>query len=176
MRHRQVGSSLDAPTTDNDGIPDPEFSVVDFADVINFSRFLRPPEKKPFGPDELAGEGLFASVGCVSCHVPEIPSSVGPLGAYTDLLLHDMGPVLADGLSQGVPQFSTISPLTVENEFRTQPLWGVSLHGPWLHDGRADTLQEAIALHGGEAEGIKLAYLALTTAQQQQLIKFLEAL
>ncbi|MFN0057803.1 MAG: di-heme oxidoredictase family protein [Planctomycetota bacterium] len=176
MRHRQVATSLDSPTVDNDGVPDPEISVADFADIINFSRFMRPPEKKTFGPDEIAGEILFDQIGCTKCHVPEIPSSVGPLGAYTDLLLHDMGPVLSDGLAMGIPMFSSTSPLSTENEFRTQPLWGVSMHGPWLHNGMADTLQDAITLHGGEAESIKLAYLGLTAPEQLQVIRFLEAL
>ncbi|MCA8961871.1 MAG: hypothetical protein KDC38_15205 [Planctomycetes bacterium] len=172
----QVSSSLDDPTTDTDASPDPEMSVEDLADLITFCRFLRPPTKKPFGPDEIAGEQLFDSIGCALCHVPSIASSVGTLEAYTDLLLHDMGAANADGLSMGVPQFSTITPPTTENEFRTQPLWGVSMHAPYLHDGGADTLFDAINRHGGEAEGSRQAYLALPAADQEAIIKFLEAL
>ena len=55
-----------------------------------------------------------------------------------------MGEDLADGIKAGFAE---------GNEFRTQPLWGVGLHPPFLHDGRADTLQEAIEWHGGEAQG-----------------------
>ncbi|MEM7261575.1 MAG: di-heme oxidoredictase family protein, partial [Planctomycetota bacterium] len=173
---RQVSSTLDDPTTDNDGIPDPEMSVEDLTDLIIFCRFIRPPHKKEFGADELAGEALFDSIGCTSCHMPTIESTVGPLEAYTDLLLHDLGPANADGISQGIPEFSQIDPFTTESEFRTQPLWGVSMHAPYMHDGSADTLLDAILAHGGEATNIRLEFEALTPTQQEQVIKFLEAL
>lgn len=172
----QIGADFDSPTIDNDAAPDPEISVQDFGDIIAFNRFVAPPEPAIFGPDELAGETLFEQINCVGCHVPTLPSSVGPLNAYTDLLLHDLGPGLADGISQGVPQFSTIAGFTVENEFRTQPLWGVSLHGPWLHDGSAGTMEEAILMHGGEAQTSRDAFDALTPLEREQVIKFLEAL
>lgn len=172
----QIGTDPDASTTDSDGVPDPEMPHQDMMDLVNFNRFLAPPKPLPFGPDEIEGEQIFADIGCVKCHIPELPSSRGPVRAYTDLLLHDLGPDLADGISQGSPQASVLAPNTTDQEFRTQPLWGVRLHGPWLHDGRADTLDEAILYHSGEAEGIKQAYQALTADDQQKLIKFLEAL
>lgn len=172
----QVGSGFDDPTTDNDGVTDPEISVDDFADIIAFSRFLAPPRPKPFTPEAENGEVLFDTLGCVKCHVPTLNSSMGPLNAYTDLLIHDMGPDLADGISMGFPQGSSLAPFTTHNEFRTQPLWGVSNTAPYLHDGRAGTLQEAIEAHGGEAEAIKNAYLALPQDDQNDIIEFLEAL
>ncbi len=173
---RQVSSSLDDPTTDSDGIPDPEVSVEDMIDLINFCRFIRPPEKKPFGPEEIAGEAVFESLNCNACHVESIPSSVGTLEAYTDLLLHDLGPANADGISMGVAQFMTAGSTSTESEFRTQPLWGVSMHGPYMHDGGADTLTDAILRHGGEAQTITDEFIALPALDKENLIKFLEAL
>jgi len=172
----QVGASYDESTIDGDSVADPEISVVDFGDIVIFSQFVAPSPTGEMGPEEQLGEEIFADLGCVKCHVPEIESAYGPLAAYTDLLLHDMGPELADGISMGMPQFSPISPNTTGSEWRTQPLWGVRLHGPWLHDGRADTLHEAIILHGGEAESIRQAYEALPAADQEAVIRFLEAL
>lgn len=172
----QVGAGFDTPTFDNDGAPDPEISVADFGDIIAFNRFVAPPPRLTFGPDEQAGDVLFDQMNCDSCHHPTIDSSVGQLGAYTDLLLHNMGPDLADGISMGMPQFSTLEAFHTGQEFRTQPLWGVRLHGPWLHDGRADSLNDAIILHGGEATAARDAYLGLTPLEQDAVIKFLEAL
>jgi CxxC motif-containing protein (DUF1111 family) len=173
----QASSNPDDPTIDNDAVPDPELSTSDLGDLIAFSRFLAPVgQVRPFSEAAVRGEVLFEGLGCVKCHIPSLPSSRGPVAAYTDLLLHDMGPDLADGLSQGSPQASLTSPPTTENEFRTQPLWGVSLHAPFLHDGRAETLAEAISLHAGEAQAIRDAYVALTADEQADLIEFLEHL
>ena len=172
----QVAVSFDLPTTDDDGIPDPEMSVADLEDIVNFCKFVRPPRKKEFSADAEAGETLFEDIGCTSCHIPSLASSGGDVEAYTDLLLHDMGPDLADSIHMGVPQFSIFEGLTTENEFRTQPLWGASEHAPFLHDGRADTLATAIEMHGGEAEDARDAYLDLTDEEKNQLIEFLEAL
>lgn len=173
---KQITVEFDEPKTDSDGVPDPEIPPSDMADLITFNIFLRPPHPQPFGPDEIAGEQLFSDVGCDKCHRPELPSAVGPLGAYSDLLLHDLGPDLADGISMGSPQLSIIAPNHTANEFRTQPLWGVSMSGPWLHDGRADSLEEAILWHAGEAAGVIADYEALTADEKENLIKFLEAL
>ena len=62
------------------------------------------------------------------------------------------------------------------NEFRTQPLWGVAASRPYLHDGRADTLDAAIRWHGGEAQRAHDAYVALSDAERAQVIAFLESL
>ena len=66
-----------------------------WGNLIAFTRFLAPPEKKPFNVAAKRGEAHFAQLGCVKCHIPSLPSSRGPVEAYTDLLLHDMGPALA---------------------------------------------------------------------------------
>jgi CxxC motif-containing protein (DUF1111 family) len=172
----QVTSSPDDPITDLDSVPDPEVGTADLGDIIAFQRFLAPPPPSPHSAASLRGEILFASLGCVKCHIPTLSSTRGDLTAYTDLLIHDMGAGLADGISLGTPQVSAIDPVTTENEFRTQPLWGVSLHAPYLHDGRADTLLEAVILHGGEAATIRDAFLSLSVSDQDDVVRFLEVL
>ncbi|MFT5051848.1 MAG: CxxC motif-containing protein (DUF1111 family) [Chlamydiales bacterium] len=172
----QATGGVDDPTTDDDGVPDPEMSHDDLGDLIAFTRFLAPPRKKLFFAAERRGEALFDSIGCVKCHIPNLPSSRGTVDAYTDLLLHDMGLMLADGLTFGVPQSSPSSSTGTPREFRTQPLWGVSMHAPYLHDGRAETLDSAIVQHRGEANSIRNAYIALTDDEKADMIAFLEAL
>lgn len=174
--NRQVSGNPNEPFTDNDGIPDPEISEQDLVDLVNFSRFLAPPQPRPFGEAEIRGEEQFTTLGCAKCHVPTLPSERGPVNAYTDLLLHDMGDDLADGMAQGTPQQSSLQDQTSHREFRTAPLWGVSFHAPFLHDGRAATLRDAIEQHAGEAASIRDAFLALPVQDQADVIAFLEAL
>lgn len=160
-------SALDEPTVDDDGIEDPEISNDDQRDLLIFSTYVGAPTPTPMSERNEAstnGQANFESIGCTDCHLPSLPSKIGALPAYTDLLLHDMGTELADGIAAG---FATGS------EFRTQPLWGVGLHPPYLHDGRADTIQEAIEWHGGEAQGSVDQWLALTEEEQQDLLTFL---
>ena len=172
----QVAGGQESPTVDADGVPDPEISTTDFADIIAFNKFLAPPRRLIDTPASLRGELLFDQIGCTSCHLPTIDSSVGPLAAYTDLLIHDMGTELADNISMGLPQPSTLSGFTTGSEFRTQPLWGVRMSAPYLHDGRADTLDDAIRLHGGEGQASRDAYLSLTQPERDDIIAFLEVL
>lgn len=174
----QVSTDPNAPTTDNDGIADPEFAHDDLGDLIAFTRFLAPPEPiTPLSAAATRGETLFETIGCAKCHVPELATSrFGSARAFTDLLLHEMGEDLADNLAFGRPQASTLSLPVTTKEFRTQPLWGVSMHGPFLHDGRAETLREAIELHGGEATASRDAFLALDAVSQADVIEFLEHL
>ena len=170
------GDFMDTRFVDGDDAPDPEISNQDLGDLIAFTRFLAPPRPKPFNDAARRGEALFESIGCVKCHIPTLPSLRGDVHAFTDLLLHDMGDDMADGMALGEPQGSTIDDPTSHREFRTQPLWGVSMHAPFLHDGRAETLLEAIEMHGGEAEAIRDAFLALTPEERADLITFLEHL
>lgn len=173
----QGGSGADDDTTDNDGVPDPEISSFDLTDLIAFTRFLAPPQPKEFDASAQVGQLVFDGIGCTACHIPELPTTrFGGARAYTDLLLHEMGPALSDGMSFGVPQFSTLSATTSIHEFRTQPLWGVSNNAPYLHDGRAETLHDAIALHGGEAQASRDAYMGLGSTLKNNLISFLEHL
>ncbi len=130
----------------------------------------------------LQGEQLFASASCVKCHTPTLTTSAHhpmtelrsqTIHPYTDLLLHDMGPGLADNMGEGAASGS---------EWRTAPLWnigltaGVSGGEGYLHDGRARTLEEAILWHGGEAEASKEAFRNLSAADRAALIKFLKSL
>lgn len=206
-----------------------------------------PQVLKPKDPDKFKaverGYEVFKTVGCAVCHV----ETVGPAqGVYSDLLLHDMGPALADPLparptyvvveqrqipseatleQEGVivqtkivpaaPQYygggsgfstlptetlyktsrgyTTVSqdssnrrlatrtkyepvPTNLTQEWRTPPLWGLADSGPYLHDGRAASVVEAIALHGGEAEPTMKRFLALSTADRMAMLEFLNCL
>ena len=118
------------------------------------------------------GAALFASTGCAACHAPEMPAKGGgTVSIYSDLLLHDMGPGLDDGVGEpGVASF----------EWRTAPLVSLGFRtGPdrrFLHDGRAGTLDEAIRAHGGEAKAAKTRYEALLAADRAALVAYLETL
>ena len=139
----------------------------------------RPIEEVPAddaGKDQIhRGKGLFNSVGCAACHVPTVGSVQG---IYSDLLLHRMGPDLDSGGSQSygfVPNGSPES-TPLSDEWRTPPLWGVADSGPYLHDGRAKTLEEAIRLHGGQAKASSGNFAALPRDQQVDLVRFLKSL
>ncbi|MGJ8726520.1 MAG: di-heme oxidoredictase family protein [Roseibacillus sp.] len=130
----------------------------------------------------LAGEQIFGTAGCASCHTPTHTTSAfhpmtelrnQTIHPYTDLLIHDMGPGLADNMGEENASGS---------EWRTPPLWnigltaGVSGGEAYLHDGRARTLEEAILWHGGEAETSKENFRTLPAADRAALIKFLQSL
>lgn len=172
----QGSATPNAPTRDNDGVPDPEIARQDLGDLIAFTRFLAPPQPKPFDEKARRGEARFEQIGCAKCHIPELPSSRGPVRAFTDLLLHNMGEELADGIPFGTPQASAIDPDHTAFEFRTSPLWGVSHFPPYLHDGRARTIDEAIRMHGGEALAARQAYEGLAAEQREDLLTFLRHL
>jgi len=128
------------------------------------------------------GAELFDAAGCAACHRPSF-TTAGDAAAphlskrtifpYTDLLVHDMGDALADGVAAG---------LASGREWRTAPLWGMNrLAGEdgrlaLLHDGRARSVAEAILWHGGEAEGARRAFVALSRAERQRLIRFVLSL
>jgi len=129
-----------------------------------------------------AGKLLFVSTGCGKCHTPQLQTGTSPIAAlsgktfapYTDLLLHDMGAGLDDGYTEGSAKTS---------EWRTPPLWGLGLSkisqgGKYflLHDGRAQSIEEAILLHGGEGNSSKTKFQQLTQEEKNNLLKFLESL
>jgi len=128
------------------------------------------------------GEELFETVGCANCHAAKFETSAlhpfaelraQSIRPYTDLLLHDMGPGLADTLAEGDATYL---------EWRTPPLWGIgftagiSRSEGYLHDGRARTLSEAILWHGGEGEPSKVAFTALPQADKNALLTFVKSL
>ncbi|HWE35949.1 MAG TPA: di-heme oxidoredictase family protein [Isosphaeraceae bacterium] len=120
-----------------------------------------------------AGRDAFDAVGCATCHSP----ALGPVeGIYSDLLLHDMGDDLRDGASYyGTPEDQSPG-LATPAEWRTPPLWGLRDSGPYLHDGSVDTIEAAVALHGGEAESSTRRYFELKPEKKHQLEMFLMSL
>jgi CxxC motif-containing protein (DUF1111 family) len=111
---------------------------------------------------------VFQNTGCASCHQPSLPGPGGTRAVlYSDLLVHDMGPDLADGLTQGSATGS---------EFRTMTLVAMAERLRFLHDGRANTLADAILAHGGQASSSKTAFEGLSAADRDALIAFLGCL
>lgn len=157
----------DEPNFDDDGVPDPELSEQDLFDLVSFSMLLGAPKPEPLTAETRRGKTLFEKANCSGCHVETLEGPGGKVPLYSDLLLHDMGDELADGVEMGV---------ATGREFRTQPLWGVVATGPYLHDGRADTLEDAIRMHGGEAELSRDSYLAMSDAERADLLAFLASL
>ncbi|MBK84356.1 MAG: di-heme oxidoredictase family protein [Pseudomonadota bacterium] len=144
------------------------------------------------------GEALFSQMNCASCHTPSMTTGENhpmqelrnqDIRPYSDFLLHDMGPALADGIVENEAEGSM---------WRTQPLWGLGLlaytqetaeemagpnikHGEltrarYLHDGRAKTITEAILWHGGEAEASRTQFEGLTESDREDLLAFLRSL
>ena len=157
----------DEPTVDLDDVPDPELAESDLFDLLSFVLLLAAPEPDEPTPQTERGRGVFERIGCEGCHLPALRGPRGLIPAYTDLLLHDMGDELADGFPMEAAS---------GREFRTQPLWGIGAVAPYLHDGRAATLDDAIRWHGGEAASSNEAYAALSAGEQADLIAFLESL
>jgi len=157
----------DESTFDQDGAADPELSDSELFDLVSFAMLLAAPEPDGPSPATERGSAAFRKAGCDKCHLSSLRSPRGPIPAYTDLLVHDMGDHLADGFPMGEAS---------GREFRTQPLWGVAASSPYLHDGRADTIDDAIRWHGGEAAAMRDAYLALPSEERDDLLAFLESL
>jgi CxxC motif-containing protein (DUF1111 family) len=141
----------------------------------------RPVERLPehsFAREQAeAGRRLFKGVGCADCHTPDLGDVEG---IYSDLLLHRMGQPLVGGGSYGEPPPSLpdVSPGEgpKPDEWRTPPLWGVADSAPYLHDGRAATLEAAIQLHGGQATRAAQRFERLSAGEQAQLVAFLKTL
>ncbi len=166
VAHAQVPEPKDR-ITDFDGVPDPEIRFAELKSLIFFQEHLAAPRRGSITPSVQTGEGVFRSSGCTACHAASLATPLGLIHPYTDLLIHDMGPDLADGI---------VMAQAAGNELRTQPLWGLCRHAPFLHDGRADTVSEAILAHGGEAEASRQRYIDLTPKEREALHRFLESL
>lgn len=160
----------------------PELSDDDLDATAFYSVGLAVPAMRGVDdPDVITGAGLFEAIGCASCHTPRhrtgddaVPGIARQdIWPYTDLLLHDLGPGLADGRAELEAGGS---------EWRTPPLWGLGLHrtvngNAWLlHDGRARSPEEAVLWHGGEAAASRDAYVHLDADQRAQLLTFLDGL
>jgi CxxC motif-containing protein (DUF1111 family) len=141
----------------------------------------QPREIVPDSPDEarhaVSGKKLFSSIGCAECHTPDVGEAKG---IYSDLLLHRMGSTLVGGGTYGDPPPEL--PNFVEgggpqpSEWRTPPLWGVADSAPYLHDGRAATLEEAVKLHAGQAAKSSEKFAELSSMQREELVTFLNTL
>ena len=161
----------------------PELSETLLGHVVFYSRTLAVPARRNWQqPDIRRGAQLFDKAQCGACHTPTLRTGAVPglpdlsqqvIHPYTDLLLHDMGPALADGRAD----FEATG-----SEWRTPPLWGVGLvqtvnrHTCFLHDGRARNLAEAILWHGGEADVSKEYFRRLPRADREALLQFLRSL
>jgi len=166
-----AGDPLPAGT---DPAPEPEIGArgLELADA--FVRLLAPPTPLKQSREARRGRDVFAQVGCTGCHIPTLRTGDNPIpalshkevGAYTDLLLHDMGPQLADIC------FGLAKP----SEFRTEALMGVRLATKFLHDGRAKTPEQAIEMHGGEGMRSRDLFEALPAADRAALLAFLKTL
>jgi CxxC motif-containing protein (DUF1111 family) len=147
--------------------------------LVDYVRNLPPPASLAApGPGghtvaEIAeGRRVFQSIGCATCHAPDL----GPArGIYSDLLLHDMGERLSDPGDYYADDAD--SPGAAKRaEWRTPPLWGFRDSGPYLHDGRAQDLEQAVALHGGQGAASSQRFRLLTPLQLSQVKAFLDSL
>jgi len=168
--------SVDSLPAGADPAPDPEEDQATVDAITDYLRFLGvPPRNMPTDPSELArvavGEERFTEVGCALCHIPTLMTGESEVAAlshkaaplYSDLLLHDMGPASANLCS------AAASP----SEFRTELLMGVGVRNVFMHDGKAPTVWDAIAQHGGEAEASVRAFNALPELERHALVAFL---
>jgi len=142
----------------------------------------RPEERMPDDPvvrDQAeAGKKLFSTVGCADCHKANVGSVEG---IYSDLLLHSMGRELqASGSYNQPPQRNPDGEppddVPAADEWRTPPLWGVADSAPYMHDGRAATLEQAIEAHGGQGTHAASQFTKLSPNAKTQLVAFLKTL
>ncbi len=149
--------------------------------VFYSSTLAVPPRRNVENLDVIEGGKLFAKVSCTSCHTPSFRTGAAPIQAlanqeiypFTDLLLHDMG----EGLADNRQDFEANG-----REWKTRALWGIGLtkvinpRAGFLHDGRANTIEEAILWHDGEAKFSKNKFVNLSQADRTKLIQFINSL
>jgi CxxC motif-containing protein (DUF1111 family) len=159
-----------------------------------FMRLLDQPKSAPFTASAQRGRQIFEDIGCDGCHTPTMHTKAGDLGTFvpqlrdvdvnlfSDVLLHNMGARLADNVIQG-----NAGP----DMFRTAPLWGIGQRLFFLHDGRSNTLDDAILQHysaatpangrnpaygPSEANQVILKFGDLHAQSQQDVLNFLRRL
>jgi len=174
------GTPEDATNFDQDGVNLPS----DIELFTIFMRFLDQPRPGPATASTVHGQQVFTQIGCALCHTPSFTTGQSSVTAlsnvtvnlFSDLLLHHMGPRLADGVSQGAAG---------GDEFRTAPLWGLGQRIFFLHDGRTNDLVKVILTHqslgngqstDSEANGVVDSFKRLTVQDQQDLLNFLRSL
>lgn len=142
--------------------------------IADFMTMLAPPARGPVTEAVQRGEEVFHALGCATCHRPSLTTGDHPIRAlarvtfqpYSDFLLHDMGR-LGDGIAQGAAGAA---------EMRTAPLWGLANETRFLHDGSADSVEEAITRHAGQAREARQRFTALATDARDALLAFLGSL
>ena len=154
-----------ALVSDADGVSDPELSDAELADLAFFMRKLAAPQRGgSTSPQVVRGEQVFHLLRCDKCHIPELAGLNGDVPLYSDLLLHNVMPADYRGMAEpGAPA----------GYFRTAPLWGVGKTAPYMHDGRAETLRDAIEAHQGEASASAAGFAASPDAEREALLAFL---
>jgi CxxC motif-containing protein (DUF1111 family) len=142
--------------------------------LTNFMTLLAAPPRAAQNRDTDDGESTFDRIGCTACHVATLHSGSSPIAAldrktyhpYSDFLLHDMG-ALGDDLEMGN---------STGKEMRTAPLWGLRFITTYLHDGRANTLDQAILAHDGEARPARDRFANLNATVKAKVMAFLNSL
>jgi RNA polymerase sigma factor (sigma-70 family) len=161
-------------------------ALVEYVSSLPAPVAIKPADQK-HSAQVKAGEVTFKSIGCTACHMPKLGDVDG---IYSDLLLHDMGPQLADAdaytvfvgdrsQAEGLPvagRDRADRGAASVREWRTPPLWGIRDSGPYLHDGRAATIAQAILLHAGQGTAAARRYAELSPRRKQQIDAFLLSL
>jgi CxxC motif-containing protein (DUF1111 family) len=158
----------------SDPAADPEIGEEALGLTDAFVRLLAPVASLELTKQARDGRNLFAKINCTGCHVPSLKTGENPVAAlrfrevaaYSDFLLHDMGPELADICRPGA----------APAEFRTQPLMGLRLLPHFMHDGRALTVTDAIQAHGGEAARSRDQFSSLSDQEKAAIVAFLNSL
>jgi CxxC motif-containing protein (DUF1111 family) len=167
-----------------------ELANDDFARLVSYMRLIAVPGQRDRDAAAVrAGEQIFQTIGCAQCHVSDTVTGVShpfselraqSIKPYTDLLLHDLGPDLADASERAAPLSASDPPSA--SEWRTPPLWGTGLlssingHTGLLHDGRAANVLEAVLWHGGEAQATRDRVTKLSAADRAALVEFVMSL
>jgi hypothetical protein len=191
--HPNDVTRTDPNDDNNESFFNPDHILPDWFQFVQFMEFLDGPQPVPFTPSAQRGRNLFATVGCVGCHTPQMRTAAvvksdalrdKPVNLYSDLLIHHMGKGLADNIIQGAAGVDM---------FRTTPLWGVGQRIFFIHDGRTSDLLAAIEAHfslaapadpvlrlpalgDSEANGSIRAFRKLSNTGKQDILNFLRSL
>jgi CxxC motif-containing protein (DUF1111 family) len=165
--------------------PGPDLDKKQFRSLVAFVKTLPKPIEVEGNPVAAQGKHLFGAVGCAVCHVPDMG---GVRGVYSDFLLYTLDdPTVQSGRGGGGGGYGSPPPPQLQladrpdhepkpEEWKTPALWGVADSAPYLHDGSAETLEDAIARHQGDAKGVTAKFEALSPQDQAALIAFLSSL
>ena len=182
--HKPQSTSFTRPSAAAEATPD--LSHDQFDQMVSFVKTLPRPEQVTPSDGQAAhaaadGQKLFASVGCATCHVPDLG---GVRGVYTDFLLYTVDDLPPPGLpgSGGpygpdpLPEFPRPDDEPRAAEWKTPALWGVADSAPYMHDGESATLEDAIKRHQGDAKGVTAKFNALSPREQADVVAFLKTL